>query len=206
MYLKIANSRDLRKVISLRPLFHLIPGRQEVGKHSKRVCTPQTRVCFCGGQCSKTVHIYTRLSLNGPLSSSHLSTYTGDATMTTARPSCPLPAVLPGAARGAVEASAVLAASTERRPLRALRRELPATDMRIIAEPSSSAARQHGRSVRTEQSFSSGSRFYANVVVKLHRENTAREQARTNDEWLVDMRSRQRQQRERRAQKEQSNY
>ena len=121
--------------------------------------------------------------------------------------SCPLPAVLPGAARGAVEASAVLAAaSTERRPLRALRRELSATDIRIIAEPPSSATRRHGRSVRTEQSVSSGSRFYANVVVKLHREHTAREQARTNDEWLVDVRSRQRQHRERRAQKEQSDY
>ena len=131
-----------------------------------------------------------------------------DLAQAASTPSCPLSAVLPpGAARGAVEASAVLAAaSTERRPLRALRRELSATDIRIIAEPSSSAARQHGRSVRTEQSVSSGSRFYANVVVKLHREHTAREQARTNDEWLADVRSRQRQQRERRAQKEQSDY
>ena len=130
-----------------------------------------------------------------------------DLAQAASTPSCPLSAVLPGAARGAVEASAVLAAaSTERRPLRALRRELSATDIRIIAEPSSSAARQHGRSVRTEQSVSSGSRFYANVVVKLHREHTAREQARTNDEWLADVRSRQRQHRERRAQKEQSDY
>ena len=109
-----------------------------------------------------------------------------DLAQAASTPSCPLSAVLPGAARGAVEASAVLAAaSTERRPLRALRRELSATDIRIIAEPSSSAARQHGRSVRTEQSVSSGSRFYANIVAKLHRERAAREEARTNDKWLV---------------------
>ena len=32
---------------------------------------------------------------------------------------------------------------------------------------------------------SSGSRFYANIVAKLHRERAARDEARTNDKWLV---------------------
>ena len=93
---------------------------------------------------------------------------------------------LPGAARGADEASAARASS------RTLR-------------PSLSAASPDRKALSV--SVSSGSRFYANIVAKLHRERAAREEARTNDKWLVDVRSQQecpRRAREHRAQKVQS--
>ena len=63
------------------------------------------------------------------------------------------------------------------------------------------------RLIALSVSVSSGSRFYGNIVAKLHRERAAREEARTNDKWLVDVRSQQecpRRAREHRAQKVQS--
>jgi hypothetical protein len=91
-----------------------------------------------------------------------------------------------GAARGAGEASAARASSRTLRP--------------------SLSAASPDRKVLSV-SVSSGSRFYANIVAKLHRERVAREEARTNDKWLFDVRSQQespRRAREHRAQKVQS--
>ena len=119
------------------------------------------------------------------------------------------------AARGASEVSAPAArtvtAEVHRgsieavipRPLRDLRRLLSAPAIPINAEPSLLSARQHGRSLRTMHSVSSDNRFCANIVVKLA------DQARTSDNCLVAVRSRQRPprpQRELRAQKVQSDY
>jgi hypothetical protein len=57
--------------------------------------------------------------------------------------------------------------------------------VREVLEPSSSSAREHGRSLRTMQNVSSGTRFYAHGVVKLQREKTAADQAQTSDiGWL----------------------
>ena len=55
------------------------------------------------------------------------------------------------------------------------------------AEPSSSSARQYGPSLRTMHiNVSSGTRFYAHGVVKLQREETAADHARTSDiDWLT---------------------
>jgi len=118
------------------------------------------------------------------------------------------------AARGASEVSAPAArtvtAEVHRgsieavipRPLRDLRRLLSAPAI-PNAEPSLLSARQHGRSLRTMHNVSSGNRFCANIVVKLA------DQARTSDNCLVAVRSRQRPprpQRELRAQKVQSDY
>jgi hypothetical protein len=95
---------------------------------------------------------------------------------------------LPGAAGGAGETSAARASSRTMRP--------------------SLSAASSARKVQSV-SVSSGSRFYANIVAKLHREHVAREEVWRNDKWLVDVRSQQespRRAREHRTQKVQSDY
>jgi hypothetical protein len=96
---------------------------------------------------------------------------------------------LPGAAGGSGEASAARASSRTLRP--------------------SLSAASSARKVQSV-SVSSGSRFYANIVAKLHKElELAREEVCRNDKWLVDVRSQQespRRAREHRTQKVQSDY
>jgi len=76
-------------------------------------------------------------------------------------------------------------------------------------EPSPSSAQHRRRFPRPVKSVSSGSRFYANVVAKLHREQAAAMQAEEHDLCLAETRARQeapRRQRERREPKMQSDY